>query len=84
MSITDKEQSKKYVTIERRYTGHVPTKDFCVNAKEHDYIEVTSWTNHDGYDIYIQGDKRLPKIIRLTNGEFEAIKSIIKQLKDLP
>ena len=84
MSITDKEQPKKTVTLERRYTGYVNLQEFCSFAKASSYIEVTTWTNQDGYDIYIQGDKRLPELIRPTNGEFEAIKTNIKQLNKMP
>ena len=81
MSITDKEHLKREVVIERRYTAHVKLKDFCTFAKDSEYIEITNWTNHEGYDIFIQRDgKRLPDILQLTCGEFDAIRSIIKQL----
>lgn len=85
MPIFDKEQPKKHITLERRYTGHISLQDFCKFAKTNSFLEVTTWTNHEGYDIYINSEgKDLPKIIQLTNGEFEAIKSIIKQLNNMP
>ena len=28
--------------------------DYCIMAKEHDYIEVTEWSNGEGFDIMIE------------------------------
>lgn len=50
--------------------------NYCVFAKEQDYIEVTEWTNGDGYDIDLNGKKH----ISLTHGEVEAISYLTKSL----
>ena len=52
--------------------------DFCYLAKPHDFIEVTDWSNLDGYDITLN-DKQ----IALTRGELDAIKALVKKLDKL-
>ena len=51
-------------------------KDFCIMAKEHDYIEVTEWKNLEGFDIDLNGTDH----IGLTWGQFKAIKKCVKEL----
>ena len=53
-------------------------RQFDFLAKDDDFIEVTQWTNGEGFDINIssQGEK----YIATTYGEFKAIKEMIKQL----
>lgn len=41
-----------------------------------DFIEITEWTNGEGYDITIND-----KIISLTNGQLEAINYLTKSLE---
>ncbi len=41
-------------------------------AKEDDFIEVTEWTNGEGYDIQISDNKH----ISLTEGELDAIQHL--------
>lgn len=48
---------------------------YCVLAKDNDHIEVTEWTNGEGWDIIIKD-----KIISLTYGELEAINYLVKVL----
>ena len=47
-------------------------------AKESDFIEVTQWSNGEGWDINISsyGDK----LFQLSWGELDAIKALIKKL----
>lgn len=44
-------------------------------AKEHDFIQITEWTNGEGWDITIN-----EIVISLTQGQLEAIKYLIKTL----
>jgi hypothetical protein len=44
--------------------------------KHGDYIEITSWTNGEGYDININGDRHFS----LHYTEWALIKKLIKQL----
>ena len=65
--------------IYKRKSAFARLKEFCGFAKENDFIEITKWTNCEGYDIDInrtRGELR----IQLTYGEFEAIKKLIKAI----
>lgn len=44
-------------------------------AKESDFIEVTEWTNEEGWDITIND-----KVISLTEGQLNAINYLTKHL----
>lgn len=46
--------------------------------KEHDFIEVTQWSNGEGWDITISDDK----YIALHFTEFEVLKELIQKLED--
>ena len=50
-------------------------KTYDILAKESDFIEVTEWSNGEGWDISIND-----RIISLTYGQLEAIKYLIKVL----
>ena len=45
-------------------------------AKDEEYIEVTEWTNGEGYDITIND-----KTISLTEGQLNAIDYLVKSLE---
>ena len=64
--------------IKDRKSVNADLNDFCYLAKPHDFIEVTNWSNFDGYDITI-GEKQ----ITLTIGELDAIKALVKKLNKL-
>lgn len=51
-------------------------RKFDILAKDSDFIEVTEWTNGEGYDITIN-----EKVISLTYGELEAINYLAKTLE---
>lgn len=44
-------------------------------AKEHDYIEVTEWSNGEGWNINLNGTA-----IQLTDGQLKAIKYLTQTL----
>jgi hypothetical protein len=47
-------------------------KGYCIHAGENDFIEVTQWSNGEGYDICI--DKMIvQERFSLTFGEFELL-----------
>jgi hypothetical protein len=64
----------------KRNTLFMQLDDYCIMAKEHDYIEVTQWSNGEGFDVMIQGN-RLERF-SLTLGEFKALKKGVKHLKN--
>lgn len=49
---------------------------YCYLAKDNSYISASEWANGEGYDIDINGEQ----LIRLTNGELEAINYLTKSL----
>ena len=74
---------KKEIEGKNRKSTFVELKDWCVMSMgeerkdKGDFLEVTEWSNREGYDIYISdvaGDKQL----HLTYGQFRAIKKCIK------
>ena len=52
-------------------------KKYDYLAKDEDFIEVIEWTNGEGYDIIINGDK----IISLTRGQIDAINYLVESLE---
>lgn len=51
-----------------RKTVNEKLKKFCYLAKDNDFIEVTEWSNGEGWDVSI-GEK----IFSLTRGELDAL-----------
>ena len=54
--------------------------DYLLNKDDHSFIEVTEWTNGEGFDITIE-TKTISKLISLTIGELEAINYLTKSLE---
>ena len=54
--------------------------DYLLNKDDHSFIEVTEWTNGEGFDITIE-TKTGSKLISLTIGELEAINYLTKSLE---
>jgi hypothetical protein len=56
-------------------------KDYdCLCNDEHAFIEITEWTNGEGYDIIIDSENK-HMIISLTDGEIKAITHLISCLR---
>ena len=58
-----------------RKSVHDDLNKYCVLAKDTDFIEVTEWTNGEGWDITINDN-----VISLTWGQLEAINYLVKAL----
>ena len=72
----------KDIIIEQRKTAHVELFDFCVfeNKEDGSYMEVTEWTNCEGYDVYVMrrtGEEKFS----LTHGSADALIKIIKEMR---
>ena len=48
-------------------------KPYCHHSKEHDYIEITDWSNGEGFDVNINDKKHLS----LTWGQWEALQVLV-------
>ena len=53
--------------------------DYLKDKDKYSFIEVTEWSNKEGYDISIETDTE-SKIFSITNGELEAINYLTKTL----
>lgn len=65
--------------LKKRNSVFTELNPFCYLSGEHDFIEVTEWSNGEGFDINIH-DKLGNRIISMTYGEYKALKKIIKFL----
>lgn len=66
----------------KRTTLFAELKPFDVFAKENDFIEVTEWTNGEGYDVTIEAGPGAH--FQITDGQFRALKKLIKTLNKKP
>ena len=62
--------------INKRKAINDKLNKYCTFAKEDDLIEVTEWTNGEGWDITLSEKP----VISLTYGELEAIKFLTKAI----
>ena len=69
--------AKKKIEYRQRKSAFMTFED-CPWHKEHDFIEVTEWTNGEGWDIQISDNKSFS----LHFTEYEALKRIIKKLEN--
>lgn len=63
-----KKEQRKSISDDLRVYDHL--------AKENDYIEITEWTNGEGFDVDISARERFS----ITWGEFTAVKKLIKAI----
>ena len=76
---------KKEIKVTTRKSTFVELKDYCIGSMVKDgidkghFLEVTEWSNGDGYDIHIE-DLNGPLRFMLTWGQFEAMKKCIKAI----
>jgi hypothetical protein len=75
-------KDKVEITESIRRTFYCDLKPFDPGfAKEDEFIEVTEWTNGEGFDILIETTKR--EKFSLTWGEYDALKHLVKKLNKL-
>jgi|TARA_R110000868_G_scaffold4012_17_gene24525 hypothetical protein len=76
---------KKEIKVTNRKSTFVELKDYCIGSMVKDgidkghFLEVTEWSNGEGYDIHIldyEGERQ----IQLSWGQFEAMKKCIKAI----
>ena len=73
------ETQKPKIEFSKRLSAFTALKPFCSMAKDDDFMEVTQWTNHEGFDIQIS-DVSGTRTIFMTDGEFLALKKLVKSL----
>ena len=65
------------IQFHKRHSAFSELKHYCPLAGEHDYMEVTEWSNGEGYDITVsskQGEQRFS----LTHGEIALLQVLLK------
>ena len=65
------------VTTYKLDTAFAELRHFDHCAKPDDFIEASLWHNGEGFDAHLSRDSQT---IRLTWGEFKALKKLIKEL----
>ena len=64
------------VEVNKRRAVFAELKDYCMHSGDHDYMEVTEWSNGEGYDIII--DRKLAiERFSLSHGEWELLQVLI-------
>jgi len=64
------------IEYSKRNTIFCTLDKYCHFAKEDDYIEVTKWSNEEGYDIVISSGSKY-QIVSLTLGEIELLNVLL-------
>ena len=77
--IKQEQMSKQQFKVASRKSIFSEIGQYCYLSKEHDYIEVTEWTNRDGFDVDLSslGSQKMS----ITWGQFKLIKKLVKQLE---
>ena len=68
------------ITTYKLSTACAELLDFDPLARPHDFIEVSLWRNGEGFDAHLSRDGDGDETIRLSWGEFKALKKLIKEL----
>ena len=64
------------IKVDQRRAVFSELKPYCYISGEGDYMEVTQWTNGDGYDIEIDTKNRKERF-SLTYGEWELLQVLM-------
>jgi hypothetical protein len=69
------------ISVDQRRAVFAELLPYCVLSGEGDYMEVTHWTNGEGYDIEIEAKNRKERF-SLTNGEWELLQVLMNYKDD--
>lgn len=67
--------------IIKRKSIFCETKGHCYLSSKDDYMEITEWTNGDGFDVNIS-NKNDQLMFNLTHGQFKLLKKMYKKLNN--
>lgn len=84
---SDSTSEPEEITLSDRKSATANLKDFCLfsmgDRASHDhFIEVTEWSNFEGYDITIE-DFNGRKSISITKGQLEALEKCVGKLREI-
>ena len=74
---------KNDIMISDRKAAFVELKGNCImsNIDSHDFIEVTEWSNGEGWDVTISDSAH--QCFHVTRGQLRTLKKLIKSLNKL-
>jgi hypothetical protein len=64
------------VEVNNRRAVFAELKDYCMHSGDHDYMEVTEWSNGEGYDILIDRKRGFERF-SLSHGELELLQVLL-------
>lgn len=64
------------VEVSNRRAVFAELKDYCMHSGDHDYMEVTEWSNGEGYDILIDRKRGIERF-SLSHGEWELLQVLM-------
>jgi len=72
---------KKEIKIDQRPSAFIELEGICImsNIDSHDFMEVTEWTNGEGWDVTLNCVNNQQQFY-LTYGHLKALKKLIKVL----
>lgn len=62
--------------VNNRRAVFAELKDYCMHSGDHDYMEVTEWSNGEGYDILIDRKRGIERF-SLSHGEWELLQVLM-------
>lgn len=70
----------KNIEITTRKSAFTELSVYCImsNSDSHDFIEVTEWSNGEGYDVTINAS--LQQTFSITYGQLKALRKLVKEL----
>ena len=73
---------KKEIEIKQRPSAFTELEGICImsNIDSHDFMEVTEWTNGEGWDVVLVLANQY-QMFHLSYGHLKALKKLIKVLK---
>lgn len=83
--IAKHQREMKKISTSKRLSAFALLNEFCTlsvgsRKDKGDFLEVTEWSNGEGYDIHIS-DVEGEKTFRLTWGQYDALKKCIKTIE---
>jgi len=64
------------IEVSQRRSVFAELKSYCMHSGDHDYMEVTEWSNGEGFDIRIDR-RRGAESFSLSYGEWELLQVLI-------
>ena len=69
------------IKTNKRKAVFEPLKDYCSFAGNNDFVEITDWSNGEGFDVDVQS--KLSARFQLTYGEWDLIVKLVEYLNGM-